>query len=152
MSKYGLSRDNVLEQLIQVEQKWIAPRKRFVVVGGAAMTLHGIRNCDDIDVLAHSSTHDRIPWQTRYSDRTGALLWEPSETVDVLRFLDGIDPVAAFREVVSIEGFLVQNYLSLIVMKTAAGRWKDCRDIELLHRHLRRMKTEAGGSLEHILR
>lgn len=160
-------RANILEAISKIE----IPKKQFIIVGGAAMQLMGIKVSEDIDIVTTpkymTNTLDAIKEDTNGSrsddeitnrgtllvateNGTGQRVHDEGYGVargDVTYMLAPNDHLykASFKklrdEALDIGGFLVSPMQRVLEWKQAVNREKDQGDITLLQNYLSRSEA-----------
>lgn len=117
------------------------PKNQYVVVGSAAMAVHGIREARDIDVLPSWDLWEKL--KKKYK----TVLHEENENIDLgdIQFL-GNNSVFRNESVCTLEEMIRTayvrdgvNYLNLELLKKykrILGREKDLKDIKLIDEYL----------------
>lgn len=122
------------------------PRGEYVVVGGA-VTAHGIRESEDLDILV-------TPKLYRHLKKRGFKACTCQECIDTSRILLSIkdvdilpnlilgdylgDTKKLIEEADIINGFPFIKLVELIKFKRVLGREKDFKDIELIEQYLKK--------------
>jgi len=113
------------------------PGQQYVVVGGASMTIRGLRDTTDIDLVVTPELFERLSasgWVSkprpngRPGLRSGCM--EAYLEVNTRSFAPDIDWLIAHAEIQ--QGVPLVDLDTLLSWKKGYGREKDARDIELL--------------------
>ena len=126
------------------------PVDQYVVVGGAALSIRGLRSTEDIDLVVVPILFDKLKsagWRqkTRPNGAPGLKRGcvEIYLDVNTESFGRGIDWLLAHAEI--MEGVPLVDLETLMGWKKTYGREKDTRDVELLERVLR---EKAGAPIQ----
>jgi hypothetical protein len=135
-------------QQVIIEMEALAlPTDQYVVVGGAALAIRGLRSTEDIDLVATPPLFERLKSQgwaqkTRPNGQLGLKRGcvEVYLEVNTESFARDINWLIAHSELV--EGIPLADLDTLLGWKRTYGRQKDARDVELLEKIIRE-KTGA---------
>ncbi len=122
------------------------PRGQYVIVSGSVLDVLGIRKASDIDIAVTKKLFDEM---------RGAGEWEEVEKYnriflnregfDIIPQLNWEKYTTTVEEAISsalfIEGIPFMNLNELIKFKTALGREKDFKDIELIKNYQKENKS-----------
>jgi hypothetical protein len=116
------------------------PAEDFVVVGGAALTIRGIRSTDDIDLVVGVGLFEQLrrsgwTFKTRPNGQPGLRngCVEAYLDVNTPEFGKSTEWLIEHSEIV--EGIRFVDLDTLIRWKRGYGRDKDIRDVSLLERY-----------------
>ena len=116
------------------------PPGQYVVVGGAALAVRGIRETDDIDLVVTTELFERLAgsgWaqQMRPNGKPGLHKGSVEAYLDV----DGQDFKRSFLWLLShaeiLRGFAFVDLETLAGFKSSYGREKDLQDLDLIAAH-----------------
>ena len=116
------------------------PPGQYVVVGGAALAVRGIRETDDIDLVVTTELFERLArsgWaqETRPNDKPGLHKGSVEAYLDV----DGQGFKRSFLWLLShaeiLRGHAFVDLETLAGFKSSYGREKDLRDLDLIAAH-----------------
>jgi hypothetical protein len=118
------------------------PLGEYVIVGSGILGALGLRESRDLDVAVSEKLLKELrasgKWkeETRYNNR----LFLVSDGVDVITQLDWENYATTTQEAIDsaliIDGVPFLNIEEIIKFKTAVGREKDLKDIELLKKYV----------------
>lgn len=124
---------NIIEKI----KKLNLPRDQYVIVSGSVLDVLGIRKASDIDIVVTKKLFDEMrgtgEWQEveKYNR-----IFLNREGFDIIPQLNWEKYTTTAEEAISsafvIEGIPFMNLDELIKFKTALGREKDFKDIELI--------------------
>lgn len=135
-----MTKDEVATRIASLE----LPRGQYVVVGGAAMALRGIKETHDVDLVVTPQLFGLLRdsgWQQKPRPngepglKTGC--FEAYLNVNTPSASPTIQQLIATAD--SVDGIPVVDIATLMAWKLEYGRAKDARDVELLK------AFEAGG-------
>lgn len=134
--------------IIQKIKELNFPKDQYIVVGSGILDVLGIRKSDDIDIAVTKDLHQKLrqtgEWEEheRY-DRIRVFL--KKDVYEIIPQLNWENYNTTTEEAISsalvIEDIPFMNLEELIKFKTALGREKDFKDIELINEYLNN-KTE----------
>ncbi len=121
------------------------PLGEYVLVGSGPLAARGIREASDLDIAVTDKLWRQLFDSGHYKteERYGRLFLaeKNSEDVDIIKQLDWEDYPTTVEEAIKsadiIQGFPFLNISETIKFKTALGREKDFRDIEMLKDYLK---------------
>ena len=121
------------------------PLGEYVLVGSGPLAARGIREASDLDIAVTDKLWRQLFDSGDYKteERYGRLFLteKNSEDVDIIKQLDWEDYPTTVEEAIKsadiIQGFPFLNISETIKFKTALGREKDFRDIEMLKDYLK---------------
>lgn len=130
--------------IIQKIKELNFPKDQYVVVGSGMMNVLGIRESNDIDIAVTKELHQRLresgEWEEhqRYELIRVFLKKDIYEIIPQLNW-EGYDTTTeeAISSATMIEGIPFMNLEELIKFKTALGREKDFKDIELIKEYIK---------------
>lgn len=134
--------------IIQKIKELNLPNDQYVVVGSGIMNVLGIRESNDIDIAVTKELHQKL----RESGE-----WEENERYDriflnkdiyeIIPQLNWENYNTTTEEAISsatiIEGIPFMNLDELIKFKTALGREKDFKDIELIKEYINKLEKRV---------
>jgi hypothetical protein len=127
------------EKVIAEIQALALPIDEYVVVGGAALTIRGLRSTQDIDLVVVPALFERLksegwPLKARPNGTFGLKRGcvEVYLEVNTDAYSKNIDWLIAHSE--TVKGFPLVDLRTLLGWKRTYGREKDARDVELLEK------------------
>ena len=128
--------------IIERVKKLGFPASEYVVIGAGILDALGLRNTDDIDVAVTPNLLKKLRESGEWKEETRyGKLFLVGDKVDVITQLNWEDyPTTteeAIRTATIIDGVPFLNIEQTIKFKTALGREKDFKDIELLKKHIK---------------
>jgi hypothetical protein len=116
------------------------PNGEYVVTGAGIMEALGIRDSNDIDIAVTKDLFDELQSTGEWQEvEMYGKIFLKKEGVDVIPTLNWdkypTTTEEAIASAVIIEGFPFMNLDELCKFKTALGREKDLRDIELIRKY-----------------
>lgn len=115
------------------------PKDQYVVVGSGILDVLGIRKSKDIDIAITENLHNKLRESGEWEERKRYELIKvflKKDVYEIIPQLNWEDYNTTTEEVISsatiIEGIPFMNLNELIKFKTALGREKDFKDIELI--------------------
>lgn len=129
---------NIFEEI----KKLNLPAGKYVVVGSGAMAARGIREAGDVDVLVSQDVFDELEkngeWQVDVrSDEQKVLKkdgYEICTDFSYWRYRPASEDLIKNADI--IDGIPFMKLEELIKFKTALGREKDLKDIDLINNYL----------------
>lgn len=128
-----MDRQEVIAEILALE----LPAHAYVVVGGAAMTIRGLRETSDIDLVVTPDLFDRLAavgWtrKPRPNGQPGLRRGRVEVYLDVgtPSCAPGVEWLLAHADLDA--GIPLVDLDTLLAWKRAYGREKDARDVELL--------------------
>jgi hypothetical protein len=132
---------NILNKLKELD---LTPNE-YVVVGAGILEALGIRDTGDIDIAVTKNLFNKLQQTGDYKEeeKYGRIVLK-KEGVDVIPQLDWDKYKTTTEEAIAsatvIEGFYFMNLDELCKFKTALGRDKDFKDIELIRNYQKENK------------
>ena len=136
-----MNRSNVIKRIRSLS----LPSGQYVMVGGASLTVRGIRETQDIDIVVFPELFDEL-LLTRSVDEEFQQKWDrrriKQDKFEIYTELVFHNPnlVMPVKDLINsadiIDGIPFQNLDSLMTCKLDVGRAKDQQDIELITKHL----------------
>lgn len=125
------------------------PLGSYVLVGSAPLAARGLREASDLDIAVTSALWEKLANSGNYvfEERYGRQFLSDKELgeIDIIKQLDwdkySTTTEAAILEADIINGFPFLNIPETIKFKTALGREKDFRDIEILKNYLEKVNA-----------
>lgn len=112
-------------------------RSRFCIISGGAMLMYGLREeASDIDIKMGRQYFEEV--------RKGSLIKKSSKFDYVYELFDDVDVAVQefdLRDVVMIDGYLVESLERQLAWKLKNGRVKDQPEIEKIQRYLQERTT-----------
>ena len=118
------------------------PLGEYVLVGSGPLAARGIREANDLDIAVTDKLWDELLNSGLYQtvEKWGKLFLQ-AEEVDIIRELNWESyptrVAEAIRTAEIINGYPFLNVAELIKFKTAIGREKDFKDLEMLADYLK---------------
>lgn len=121
------------------------PKKEYVILGGGALAVRGIRDTKDIDILVTSRLFEALSkiypsdplyegkWNRSRLKANGIEIYPDLYLENGNRYFD-VTKVISNAEVV--HGIPLQPLDNLIICKQDSGRDKDLQDVELIQKYL----------------
>ncbi|WP_082132152.1 hypothetical protein [Luteimonas sp. FCS-9] len=125
------------QEVIALIRSLQLPETQYVVVGGAALTIRGIRDTDDIDLVVTAELFELLSlsgWseKLRPDGKPGLRLGCFEAYLDVNTDSFGRDTSWLIDNAESIHGIPCVDLETLADWKRAYGRAKDLRDVEII--------------------
>ncbi|ETB64164.1 TPA: hypothetical protein DIC38_00400 [Candidatus Nomurabacteria bacterium] len=113
------------------------PKDQYIVVGSGILDMLGIRKSNDIDIAVTKDLFDKMRKTDEWEEvEKYNKIFLKKEGFDIIPQLDWENYTTTTEEAISsaliIEGIPFMNLNELIKFKTALGREKDFKDIELI--------------------
>jgi hypothetical protein len=126
------------------------PSGEYSVVGSGALSIRGIRNHDDIDLIVTENLYEEMKtkgWEEK--EKSDGLLHIYKNNTEVAKNFLHIDGFRLSTEEVIKNSDIIDDvsFMSLedlITLKTAMGREKDLRDIALIKEYLNNSVTGSN--------
>ena len=116
------------------------PPKQYVVVGSGILDVLGIRKSSDVDIAVNKDLYQKLRETSEWEEyeKYGKIFLK-KEGFDIIPQLDWKDYKTTTEEAISsaliVESINFMNLEELIKFKTALGREKDLKDIELINKY-----------------
>jgi hypothetical protein len=130
-----------LSELIQKVKDLSLPSGSYVVFGSCPLLLHGIRECDDVDLMVSPEVYEKFKqagWEEKLHGTDKALLangvYEVGKDWDFGSYNPTLKELLARTEF--FQGVPFASLDDVVKWKTAFGREKDRKDIELIRKYL----------------
>lgn len=120
------------KKIIEILKKYNFDNKKFIVISGAAMVIHGVKQyTNDIDIAVNQDYYDYLleHYECKF-EKINPYNHKIYFIDDIINF--GID---YFTKPAYIEGIPVQTLEDVIKLKESLSRNKDKKDIELIRRY-----------------
>jgi hypothetical protein len=119
------------------------PSGEYVVVGGGILEALGLRNTNDVDVFVTLKLLEKLRESGKYIEEIKwGKMFLTGEKIDIMGQLNWKDYPTKIEEAIRtatiIDGVPFLNIEETIKFKTALGREKDFKDIELIKEYLRK--------------
>ncbi len=124
------------------------PFGEYVVVDSGALAARGLREANDVDIVVTRKLFSVLRASGKYQEvEKHGMVFLQSSDVEIIPQLDWDDYLTTVEEAIKtadiINGFPFLNISETIKFKTALGREKDFKDIEILQKFL---SENAGRS------
>jgi hypothetical protein len=131
--------------IIQKIKKLNLPPDKYVVVSSGIMDVLGIRKAGDIDIAVTSDLHQKLRETGKWNEEQKyGKIYLKKDVFEIIPQLNwdkyNITTEEAIKSALIIEGIPFMNLDELIKFKTALGREKDFKDIELIKDYLKNNK------------
>ncbi|MBK5215859.1 MAG: zinc ABC transporter substrate-binding protein [Candidatus Pacebacteria bacterium] len=126
--------------IIKEIKKLNFPPTQYVIVGSGTLDVLGIRAANDIDIVVTKDLHEKLrkTGEWKEEERYGKIFLI-KEGFDIIPQLDWENYKTTTEEAIQnaliIEGINFMNLDELCKFKTALGREKDFKDIELIKKY-----------------
>ncbi|MBC7836447.1 zinc ABC transporter substrate-binding protein [Acetobacteraceae bacterium] len=133
---------NIFQEL----EKLNFPPDQYIVVGGAVMAVHGLREANDLDIIVTPELFEKckkegwevLPWTKPGNPGKVWLKKDSVELYEELNYNQEKNPTAKdlLQEAEIIQGIAFITLARLIDFKRVYGRPRDFEDIALMERYL----------------
>lgn len=131
-------------KILQKIKELNLPNDQYVIIGSGTMNVLGIREAQDIDISVtkelFNELKERGEWE-EYEKYEKPFLKKDIFDVNKQLFFDTVEEVN--RSALFIEDIPFMNLDELIKFKTAMGREKDFKDIELIKEYLNKVEKRV---------
>ena len=126
------------------------PKDQYVVVGSGILDVLGIRKSNDIDIAVTESLHKKLKESGEWEEHKRYELIRVFLKKDVYEIIPQLNwenynttTEEAISSAIIIEDISFMNLNELIKFKTALGREKDFKDIELIKEYLNKLEKRV---------
>jgi len=131
--------------IIQKIKELNLPQDKYVVVGSGILDVLGIRKAGDIDIAVTSDLHQKLRETGKWNEEQKyGKIYLKKDVFEIIPQLNWDKYETTTEEAIAsaliIDGIPFMNLDELIKFKTALGREKDFKDIELIKKYKEEFK------------